>query len=258
MRSLQQQIGDPLAGQKRAFKDALKGVRVQWSDNNKISLMQELQTLISSGLGGSHMGRFQTGTDVLLGQFIASTPSTTATRDPVLEAVKKIKLDMQTRHAANKVDAMSDIYLKQLDTLNEDLQDIGKGFILHETTKFYQTLEKGYWYNNNKGFSGREMSLLNYIDAIGQFGKSFGINTNWLKFAAYNLSPNALGSGLKAPLESYFAIMAGLIMFDDFAIIAQEVTEGLQYSNVEAVHLYSLQGIYFPASYFLQETYNRM
>ena len=102
------------------------------------------------------------------------------------------------------------------------------------------------------------MNLFNFIDIIGQFGMGFGIDTRWLKFAAYNLAESAMGSSLKAPLETYFSIAAGVAMFDDFSIVAKEMSEEMIFSNVENIHLYNLNGVYFPASYFLQATYNAM
>ena len=257
MQNIRAQVGDPLKGRKRAFTDALKKIRVEWKGSSKLGLAAELQSLISSRLNGTHMGSFNTGTDVLLGQFIATIP-TTNNNDPTLEAINKIKFNIEDQQAANDINKMSDIYINQLTTLENRLAGLGKGFILHETTKFYQSVEKGEWFRGKKGFHGRHMALLNYIDAISQFGGSFGIDSNWLKFAAYNLSDSALGSALKAPLETYFAIAAGLIMFDDFSIIAKEVTERLTFSNASAIHLYNLQGVYVPASYFLQQTYNVM
>lgn len=256
MKNIRDQVGDPLKTRKRAFTDALKKIRVEWKGTGKLGLAAELQSLISSGLNGTHMGSFNTGTDVLLGQFIATIP--TIGEDPTLETINKIKFDMDDQKAANDIDKMSDIYINQLTALENRIAGLGKGFILHETTKFYQSVEKGEWFKGKQGFHGRHMALLNYIDAIGQFGGSFGIDSEWLKFAAYNLSDAALGSELKDPLETYFAIAAGLIMFDDFSVIAKEVTEGLTFSNASAIHLYNLQGVYVPASYFLQQTYNIM
>ena len=55
--------------------------------------------------------------------------------------------------------------------------------------------------------------------------------------------------------EGGLAIYGGMIMFDDFAVIAREITNNLSFSNIENLHLYRLQDIYVPASVFLDATY---
>lgn len=250
--NIRKTIENPLAQYEDSLLKKIKRIKVTYKSVHKLGLNAELRSIFS-GSSGRHMGSFNTGTDVLLGQFIGTFPQ--STRDPVAQTLDKIKFNMKDREAANNVKETSKIYEEAYKELHETLEKLQKGFILHESTKFYQTVEKGSWHNGKKGFHGRNMALLNYIDAIAQFGESIGIDTQWLKFAAYNLSDAALGSELKNPLQTYFSIAAGLIMFDDFSVIAKEVTEELNYSNVDVLHLYNLNGVYVPASYFLQQTY---
>lgn len=256
--SIQKVVGNPLQESKSLTK-ILKYVNVTWSASRKISIQAELETIVASALSGVHVGSKNTGTDVLLGTLSADINAPPENDDIVLNTLKNIKLDMDEKKAANNAEKTSEIYLRQLDNLNNQLEGLNKAFIIHESTKLYSYLEQnGRWYNDKPGFGGRSMAILNYIDSIGQFGGQMGINTEWLKFAAYNLAGGALGSALKAPLETFFAIAAGLIMFDDFSVIAKEVTEDLHFSNVSAIHLYNLNGVYVPASYFLNATYNVM
>jgi len=65
------------------------------------------------------------------------------------------------------------------------------------------------------------MNIMNYLGSIDQFGTEIGIDTNWLRFLILNLPNGALGSGNKTKLEEILAVAAGLIMFDDFSIIAK-------------------------------------
>ena len=145
--------------------------------------------------------------------------------------------------------------------MDKALTELKKAFIIHNSTKFYTTYEtrsNKSKYSTFSHFSGRKMNLFNYIDSIVTFGDFMGFNTDWLKFCAYQLSDAAIGSDMIGPLEEYFTLFAGIIMFDDFSIIAKEITQNLQYEKLENIHLYQLQGIYVPASYFLQQTYNAM
>lgn len=65
------------------------------------------------------------------------------------------------------------------------------------------------------------MLISNYINSIDNFGVGANLDTRWLSFAIYNLATDALGAYLKDPLQTYLAIFAGIIMFDDFGVIAK-------------------------------------
>ena len=255
---IRKKIGNPIAEKDKDFTNTLKKINVTWTGDKKISIAQEIMSLIN-GLGttGVHMGGKNAATDIILGSFIIEAPESSV-EDPVAEELENLRFDIDDKKATNNIQKTAEIYLDHLDTLNKNLEGLGKGFIFHESTKFYQSIEKGTWFKNKSGFHGRNMNLFNFIDIIGQFGMGFGIDTRWLKFAAYNLAESAMGSSLKAPLETYFSIAAGVAMFDDFSIVAKEMSEEMIFSNVENIHLYNLNGVYFPASYFLQATYNAM
>lgn len=255
---IRKKIGNPIAEKDKDFTNTLKKINVTWTGDKKISIAQEIMSLIN-GLGttGVHMGGKNAATDIILGSFIIETPESSV-EDPVAEELENLRFDIDDKKATNNIQKTAEIYLDHLDTLNKNLEGLGKGFIFHESTKFYQSIEKGTWFKNKSSFHGRNMNLFNFIDIIGQFGMGFGIDTRWLKFAAYNLAESAMGSSLKAPLETYFSIAAGVAMFDDFSIVAKEMSEEMIFSNVENIHLYNLNGVYFPASYFLQATYNAM
>jgi hypothetical protein len=128
--------------------------------------------------------------------------------------------------------------------LNSFLKDMQTSFIVHESTKFYLSLEHG----KNREFSGREMSIFHYLDEAAYTGS---FNPTVLTFMAMNLATDAIGAANKEPLETYLSIFAGLIMFDDFAVVAKNLTNQIDLSNIKNIHLYKLQSMYFPASYFL-------
>lgn len=154
--------------------------------------------------------------------------------------------------------------LKELDAhiLGED-----QGFIIHESTKYYQSIEQGYGgqYNRQKkqfdyGFHGRTLAILNYIDTMNSISQSIsgenflGLDKNSLYFTAINLSSNAVASGMANKLEQIFSLAASLIMFDDTSVIVKEATKQLEFSNITNLHLYNLQGIYVPASYIIEQS----
>ena len=257
-RLLKQTLGnDPSHFMSQELKDSIAHVKVTWQpQNNALSFEDELVSAISTAWNSHvHLGRGQRGTDMILGKFI-SNHNTPFSSDPVAETLKNIETSLAEKGVGHDAEQISNIYIEQLTQLEKKLENLGKSFILHETTKSYNALERGQWPKDMKSFSGREMKMTNYINSIAQMGNITGIDTQWLQFACLNLATDALGATLKEPMENFLAIFGGIIMFDDFAIIGREVTEKMHFSNIENLHLYRLQDIYVPASFFLDATYN--
>lgn len=231
-------------------------------NNSKTSLgnFKELDSLISGiFVTAIETGHLNTGTDsyyvgdLLLEETTNSTFS--GVQDEEIKILNDLKKSLQAGKTNENTEVIKEAMLK-LEKLYQITKEIESGFIVHESTKFYKTIEKGRWHKH-KGFSGRSIVINNYIDHIASMGLDFGINTDWLKFAALNLSDNTVGgSSLTNTLSNYFLVFAGLIMFDDFEILAQTLLNQLTFSNLDSIHFYKLQDLYFPSSYFLQETYN--
>lgn len=149
--------------------------------------------------------------------------------------------------------------LKNLDSTLQLIDPNSQAFIIHESDKYYQQLEQGFeknW-NGNKGFHGRTMAILNYIDIMSTLSQNFGIgDPQLMKFVAYNLESNSPGHDKIDILEEIFTYAAGMIMFDDIAIAVKESIGTLEFGNITNLHLYKLQELYYPGSYLLFETAN--
>lgn len=65
------------------------------------------------------------------------------------------------------------------------------------------------------------MNIFNYIEEAATTGT---FSQNVLNFMAMNLATDSIGAANKNPLETYLSIFAGLLMFDDFSIIAKQLT----------------------------------
>jgi len=105
-------------------------------------------------------------------------------------------------------------------------------FIYHESLKLYSSVETGN--SKDKGFHGRSMNILSFIDFMDSAavdGFSLAISHNLMSFIALNLMPNAVAAQLKDPLESYFSIFAGLLMFDDVRNMALEAAKLANYNG---------------------------
>ena len=245
------------------LKDLLRKTQIKTKfSKTAFGNFKELDTLLSGiFVQGVQVGTIGGGTDsIYIGDFEISH-ETKFSEVELFEEQEKLLKDLKNSLKPNETSKNTELFKDLIIKLNElykSIDDIKQGFIIHESTKFYQTIEKGKWYNNIPGFKGRNMQIFSYIDNIASLGTDFGIDTNWLKFAALNLSSPALGSHLIAPLEKYFTTFIGLIMFDDFELIAKDMTQMIPNNKIKTIHLYKLQDLYFPSSYFLEQTYNRM
>ena len=242
-------------------KDLMKRIKINFKYNStQLSYENELVSALAPAFNShSAVGAKNLGTDMLLGWMTTTIENGTPPQnnDKIAQTLQNIKTKLSTSTNYNGVDKVTNAYLTELSQLDNALTEIEKGFIFHETTKNYNTLERGHWPGGMNSFSGREMKLSNYINSIQAMNLS-NINTNALQLIALNLATDALGNSLKEPLEHLLAIFGGIIMFDDFALIGREVTEGMQFNNIENIHLYRLQDTYFPASMFLDATYKAM
>lgn len=166
-----------------------------------------------------------------------STQKDADTREltPILNEVNK-----SLRDTINELD-------KNLQNTNPD----DKLYIAHETLKLSTRAERGF------EFHGRSMSIFSYISYlcsanVDDFNAG---DEQMLQFLAYNLIHGAAADDMTGPLEKYFSMFAGLLMFDDIQNMAIEATQNLSSvennKNVLQIHLYNLNGLYIPASMIL-------
>lgn len=233
-------------------------IRVQFSGNKRISFQKELETRLSAALsqgfsGGIHMGDTNTGTDSIMTITVGISAPERVEDTQARNILTSLKHDIENAgRASTSAEEMSKIYVQRMQELEDMVEDMQKCFVLHETTKYYTTIEQ----HQKKAFEGRNLKILNYISQIKEFGGTLGINTDWLTFAAYNMLDGAVGAGNRDHLLSVLATFAGILMFDDFAIVAKESANEISFESIENIHLYSLNSVYIPASLFLQATYN--
>lgn len=168
----------------------------------------------------------------------------------------KVRTDRE--HYLDNLKTMNIRIERLLSMLDTQLKSKGtEGFIIHESDKYYKTIEHGKKGFRSASFHGRTLSILNYIDTMRSITYDFGIgNPDMWYFVGINLAKHSVAQDYVPELEYIFTMAAGLIMFDDFAVIVKEGMNKLDYSNIHNIHLYKLQSLYFPASYIIQETAN--
>lgn len=230
-------------------------------NQSQLSYENELISALAPAFNAhASVGSMNRGTDILLGWFNVNTSINVSStgNDPVQSTLDDIKKSLSAIDSRAPGKTVADVYIDKLTELDSTLNDLGTAFIFHETTKSYNSLERGRWGHNMNSFSGREMNMFNYINQIEEFSQDIGLDTNQLKFLAYNLSEDAMGNDLINPVGTIMSIFAGIMMFDDFIIIGKEALNDMTFSNVQNIHLYKLQDTYMPASMFLEATYQAL
>ena len=137
-------------------------------------------------------------------------------------------------------------------------------FVFHESLKLYSSAETDR--GSHSKFGGRVLSIMTYIDYLqsaaevgmaAETGLGGAVSRDDLAFLARNLTPGAVADDKKEPLEQYFSMYAGMVMFDDLANMAQEAINEVNATGdviggkIRQIHLYNLNGIYVPASMVL-------
>lgn len=260
--AIMQKLGIDKINMSQTIMNQLKRIKVSFRSDKKLSIEREVASAVEIGINGfTAIGARGGGTDSFyFGSLTVDLPpSEKQERDSRLfKQLDKLKKEVYNQDTFKDAEKKTRAYEEEIKKLDEILADYGKSFLVHETTKFYTTPETKGRMRYKEGYRGRELMMLSYLDDLAQIGTYFGIKTDWLKFYAYNLATDALGAESKNSLERIFAIVAGLLMFDDFSNIAKDAAQELVLSNLENIHLYRLQDMYFPTSYFLEETYKTM
>lgn len=136
-------------------------------------------------------------------------------------------------------------------------------FVVHGSTKEYQFY--GDLIGFHSGAIGAGSKLSETLGILKGLGVIDSKDEEWVLFAAANCARHLIGAehGIQPTLENYLSLITGALVFEDSAAIVNEVRQSIQKSGqqqngVKNVHLYRLNGYYFPLSYILRETYNSL
>ena len=215
-----------------------------------------------------------TGADTLhLGsvQFTYETADIQKQLKPVLSSIENIitKYELQVRKdrfddRTEQEIAMNNEIQEAIDQVNELIESLeiplDNLFVYHESLKLYKTVETG----EKGGFHGRDLTIMHYLDKLysanGTAGLVLPIRDS-LDFLLLNIPNGAVGEGLQSTLEDYLSIFAGMLMFDDIKLMADDAVKQMQnqpMGTVKQIHLYNLNGVYVPASMLLTFIYESM
>lgn len=128
-------------------------------------------------------------------------------------------------------------------------------------------------YDSSKGFHGGSLggTVENQINNIYKLFEYGGLNSGdlpdkeWLIFTIYNSGTALMGSQYKEPIEHFLTTAAVMLMFDDVGqqavYLNQQIREKYHLdanNSSKFLHLYYLNGTYYPSSFILQLTYNKL
>ena len=150
--------------------------------------------------------------------------------------------------------------LKALDKKQRDAITLKGIFNIHNSVKDYATIDvKTSEYKGATLGSNLDESLAILNKAAMLSGSNMDLN--WFKTALINTAPGLIGESIAPVLESYLSIFASFFMFSDaftnIAQIAREITNK-RTSIAKDVHIYNLNGTFYPQSYILTRLYNEL
>lgn len=244
--------------------------------------------LISNNIGAVLGGRANPTDDIEAGKLILNIDI--QKNSGQIENIKKAEsklLEQQREHFSKitktttvqsfiqNTEVLRDLRNKQnkiLSDLKESINstETGLNYLLqhiniHTTIKGYisagQDSFKYYGGFEGAAFGTNLIEELNIIQTMLDSGGISMIDAEWLYQAMLNAGKNMIGSNNKHALEDYFSAFIGFLMFNDAALMVEDVGNFLNnnfISDSQDIHLYQLNGIYVPNSFILQKTYEAL
>lgn len=175
-----------------------------------------------------------------------------------IEEEAKLQRENRKSDLTDAVKTMNDSIQSTIDTLNNILknnkipEDL---FIYHESLKLYTQIEE----HKVSEFHGREMQALNLLDNLYSINNMAGlelVDESIMRGAILNLSSMAIGSNAKPLIENYLSMFAGMLMFDDLGVMANDIARtAVEQTSASGqaynIHLYLVNDIYVPGSLIL-------
>lgn len=124
-------------------------------------------------------------------------------------------------------------------------------------------------YNNDIGFLNGSLggTIGAQLENIAELFSSAGVGLSqqeieYLEFALINCSDETIGSKKRPALEKFLSLLTSFAIFDEGSAELESIVQKLanEYTKTEPqhMHLYRLNGIYYPGSYILQRIYDNL
>lgn len=263
---------------KQIYKSTLSVSAQAYYVGEDLALIEQIRNRIGAVLGG---GANPTD-DIYAGKLIATIDGQ-YDFDSVEQELKRIGRDAykrikgldnldtffknaeELRTARKEQQEKLDEIIKNSNNLTEAGEYLLSHINIHTTIKGYTAAESSRFIHEG-GFGGASFgsTLPMQLNVLQQMADSGGINLGdleFLQFACINAGNQMIGHFLKSPLENYFSIFVGFLMFNDAELMFEDVakwTTETAISGVNDIHLYELNGVTFPSSYLLENTYQAL
>ncbi len=247
--------------------------------SEQITLME----MIAAGLDGTLGGNKNPTNDYLAGRLFFTITENEKVNQKIEKAQKLIS--SRREDAFKNIQTTTDLasYRANITTLRnlrtkqniiiqqtlqsiEDEEGIINNFLnsvnIHGSIKGYISIGE-----NNREYQGLQgasfgSNIFEQLSIIQETMNGFLTSTdiNWLLFAMLNAGSGAIGQNNKSSLENYFSTMIGFLMFNDAQLMFEDAIKQIGYNDTGAndIHLYTINGIYMPNSFILQQTYNTL
>ena len=172
-------------------------------------------------------------------------------------------IDKNMKELTTKISTSQDDEEERAKKLVSFVNQIKDTLIITETMKTFNQ------YNNKLGFVGGTLGstitaqLENVQELFTSAGAGFsGAELTLLEVALVNCSDETLGSSNRPALEKFLSTLVTFAMFDEGSaeveMIANSMTNNYVATSPKIMHIYKLNGLYFPGSYILQRVFDHL
>ena len=233
--------------------------------SNQVSINTKIKNSEIQGLDGLASGIVRSGAEAFYQGFSEGLPKTgqstnfaqgkEATWEGIRQGRKQINeaLKQAEKENAETAAALKKIALTMKDTI-----------IVTETDKTFNNYFKDIGFVSGSLGGNLTTQLKNFQELFNSAGVGMSSQElEWLEVAIVNCSPHALGASKRDPIEKYLSTLAGFAVFDEgsaeLALIAKTAPKDIiEEGTPRFLHLYRLDGLYYPGSYVLQRIYDQL
>ena len=175
----------------------------------------------------------------------------------------KTAIKNQANQLINQLSKIIPDKQKQLKMIKEVMKQLKETIVTTNTMKTFNQ------YQNTIGFISGSIgpNISTQLNNIAELFESAGVGLGtgeiqWLEIAIVNCAPAALGDANQNSIERYLSTLAGFAVFDEgsaeIETLASTAQSYYMRSSPKLMHLYKLNGFYFPGSYILQRIFDNL
>ena len=170
-----------------------------------------------------------------------------------------LKNEAAVSRALDKEIAILEELKSKSESESELMEEMYRYIHVHGTVKGYASIGSTTDAFEGAAFGEDISSQVEIITAMVDAGGISIADKDWLLFALLNCGKGMIGSENKRSLEDYLSAFVGLLMFNGSSTFFKDAVDFMtgkyQENSAFGIHLYTLNNVYIPNSYILNETY---